>query len=139
MLTHTDWLEVVSKTVLQDVSVSMEDYIDTITTPGVPLDFIAITVLCRVYHMHVGIFTSDTIWMTSIDKKFESCLFGLVFHGDFEFSETVAVGKGDNYRTWIEDRASRGKMPSHERSFMPGQIKLEDKLEPDPQLLGLKY
>ena len=139
MLTHTDWLEVVSKTVLQDVSVSMEDYIDTITTPGVPLDFITITVLCRAYHMHIGIFTSDAIWMTSIDKKFESCFFGLVFQGDFEFSETVAVGEGDNYHVWIEDRASKGKMPSHERSFMPGQIKLEDKLEPVPQLFGLKY
>ena len=77
MLTHTDWLEVVNKTVLQDVSVSMEDYIDTITTPGVLLDFIAITVLCRAYHMHVSVFTSDAIWMTSINKKLESCLFGL--------------------------------------------------------------
>ena len=49
------------------------------------------------------------------------------------------MGEGDNYCTWIEDRASKGKMPSHERSFMPGQIKLKDKLEPVPQLLGLKY
>ena len=139
MLKHPDWLESISKTVLAEVAVSLEDYIDTITSPGVPLDFIAVTVLCRAYHMHIGIFTAAALWTTSKVKSFEVCKFALVFHGDLQFSETVQEGQSESYLQWIEDRTKKGLMPSHIRTCVPGQIKLEPKLEAVPQLLGLKY
>ena len=45
MLKHLDWVEKLCRVVLSEVNVSIEDYIDTMSTPGVPLDFTAIVVL----------------------------------------------------------------------------------------------
>ena len=45
MLKHLDWVEKLGRVVLSEVNVSIEDYIDTMSTPGVPLDFTAIVIL----------------------------------------------------------------------------------------------
>ena len=65
MLQHLNWLEQISDVVLREVNVSLEDYIDTITMPGVLLDFVALLFLCRIYHIHVTVFTSRGVWSTS--------------------------------------------------------------------------
>ena len=59
MIQHIDWLTDLMSTVWKYSKVTVEDYIDWITTPGVPMDFVAITVLCRIYHIHVGIFFNN--------------------------------------------------------------------------------
>ena len=48
MLQHLNWLEQISAVVLKEVNVSLEDYIDTMSTPGVLLDFVALMFLCCV-------------------------------------------------------------------------------------------
>ena len=54
MIQHIDWLTELMSTVRKYSKATVEDYIDRITTPGGPMDFVAITVLCRIYHIHVG-------------------------------------------------------------------------------------
>ena len=39
-------MEHLTRTVLKDANVSVEDYIDSMSTPGIPLDFCALVVLC---------------------------------------------------------------------------------------------
>ena len=58
MLANLEWIQRISRVVLHDVNVTVEDYIDTITTAGVHLDFVAVLVFCRIYHMHMAIFNS---------------------------------------------------------------------------------
>ena len=102
MLQHLDWLQKVSKIVLKDVNVSVEDYIDRITTPGVPLDFVALLALCRFYHFHVAVFTTVGVWSTARVTKDQNCLFGVVYNSNFQFTEMVGIGRGDSYCAWLE-------------------------------------
>ena len=129
MIQHIDWLHKISKIVLKDVNVSLEDYIDTITTPGVPLDFVALMALCHFYHFHVAVFTTVGVWSTARETKKNNCLFGVVYHGNFTFSETVGLGRGDAYREFLEKRRKDGKLPSHNRNCMPGSVKMESTVE----------
>ena len=64
MVQCLDWVEKLGKVVLREVNISVKDYVDTITSPGVPLDFIAIVVLCRLYHIHICIYASAGMWCT---------------------------------------------------------------------------
>ena len=125
MIQHIDWLTDLMSTVRKYSKVTVEDYIDRITTPGVPMDFVAITVLCRIYHIHVGIFFNNGAWSTCRDKHLKSSRFGIVFHGNLEFTETVHTGWTDKYHQWIVSRGQQGKMPSHTRTTMPGLLKTE--------------
>ena len=125
MIQHIDWLTDLMSTVRKYSKVTVEDYIDWITTPGVPMDFVAITVLCRIYHIHVGIFFNNGAWSTCRDKHLKSSRFGIVFHGNLEFTETVCTGWTDKYHEWIVSRGQQGKMPSHTRTAMPGLLKME--------------
>ena len=84
------WVQHISCIMLKDVKVSLEDYIDTITTPGVPIDFLAIVVLCRAYHFHLAVYTSKGVWATCRQKSINKCCiqhclqWKFHFHGDCE-------------------------------------------------------
>ena len=137
MLKHLDWLEEITKVILVDVNVSLEDYIDSMSTPGVPLDFIAIVVISRLYHIHVAVFTNSGIWSTSRSRPYKDALFGLVFNGGFAFTETVTCGKGAQYRAWLDAKGSDGTLPSHARKCFPHEMKLEAKVESVSEALRL--
>ena len=122
MIQHLPWLQQVSKVVLKDVNVLIEDYIDTVTMPRVPLDFMALLALSRFYHMHIAVFTTKGVWSTSHKTKENDSLFSVVYHGNFSFSETVYQGKGDQYCEWIAEHARQGQMPSHQRNCLPGSV-----------------
>ena len=113
MLANIEWVRKISKKVLQELNTSVEDYIDAITSEGTPLDFIGITVLSRIYHFHVGVFMKNGVWTTAHNVKAQNILFTLVFHSNFDFSETVRNGQEKNYNDWLAHRKSLGKMPSH--------------------------
>ena len=113
----------------------------TTSTPsphrGVPLDFVALLFLCQIYHIHVAVFTARGVWSTSRQTKKNDCLFAVVFNGNFKFTETVKAGCGDEYREWLQDRANKGKMPSHAKPSMPGQMKVEGSLCSLSDALGI--
>ena len=92
MLLHTEWVTSLTSTVCKYTQVPIEDYIDSITTLGVPLDFVGLTVLCHIFHIHVGVFFNNRCWCTSRAKDLSKARFGIVFHGDLKFTETVRKG-----------------------------------------------
>ena len=126
MIEHIDWLTALTSTVQKYSKVNVEDYIDRITTPGVPMDFVAITVLCRIYHIHVGVFFNNGAWSTCRDKHLKSSCFGIVFHGNLKFTETVRTGWTDKYHEWIVSRTVRENaftyMYSHAWNFKDGTV-----------------
>ena len=137
MIQHLTWLQQISEVLLREVNVSLEDYIDTMSTPGVPLDFVGLLFLSRIYHIHVAVFTTRGIWSTSRNVKKHGCLFGVVFNGNFKFTETVKVGRGNQYRAWLTDRTEKGKMPSHAKTSLPAEIKIEGTLCSLPDALDI--
>ena len=43
----------------------------------------------------------------------KDCIFGVVYHGHFNFTETVKKGKGEEYQRWLDQQQQVGRMPSH--------------------------
>ena len=136
MVQHLAWVERLSSVIVRDVNVSLEDYVDTITTPGVPLDFVALVVLCRIYHIHVAVYTSQGLWSTCRKKDIRQCLFGIVYNGEFQFTETVKHGKGKQYHVWLQERFEQGKLPSH-RPEVKQELALDEKLCSVPEALSV--
>ena len=104
MITNMDWVLNIDKTVLK--STSLEDYIDTVTTPGVPIDPICVLVLACMFHFHIAIFTSKGVLGTCKDRSLKKCRFRLIFHGGTEFSETVKVGHSEWYSQFLDAHAA---------------------------------
>ena len=128
MLGHLDWINQISEIVLTEVNVSVEDYIDSITSPGVPIDFVAIVALCRMYHIHLAVYTAKGMWSTSRERHIKNCLFGVLYRGNFEFTEVIREGSNDDYTRWLEMRQEQGKLPSHNRTAFPDEVKTEHKV-----------
>ena len=103
MLQRVDWVEHLTRVVLKDANISVEDYIDSMWTPGIPLDFCALVILCCIYHINVTVYTSQGLWATCHKKDIRNCLFGIVFNGNFKFTETLKEGKGEEYREWLHE------------------------------------
>ena len=127
MLKRVAWLQHISHVVLQEVGVSVEDYIDMITTSGVPLDFISMVVLCQIYHFHVAIYMSTGVWATCRSKSIKDCLFGVAYNGNFDFTETVKLGKGEDYNRWLDQQHKIRKMSSHDLMDVLPEFKFESK------------
>ena len=125
MLEHIEWITSLTSTVHKYTEVPVEDYIDLITTPGVPLDFVGLTVLCHIFHIHVGVFFNNGCWCTSCKKDLSKARFGIVFHRDLKLTETVHKGWSEKYLFWIQTRQAQGRMPSHNRTHVPGLLKHE--------------
>ena len=128
MLGHLPWIHQISEIILTEVNMSIKDYIDTITTPGVPLDFVAIVALCRAYHIHLAVYTSKGLWSTSRQRSIKNCLFGVLFYGSFEFTELITEGSYDDYTRWLEMHRKQGKLPSHNTLEIKKEVKVEGKL-----------
>ena len=103
MLQRVDWVERLTRVILKDANGSVEDYIDSMQTPGIPLDFCALVILCRIYHIHGAVYTSQGLWATCRKRDIRNCLFGIVSNGNFKFTETVKEGKGEEYKEWLHE------------------------------------
>ena len=137
MCRRIGWIDHISRIVLKEVNISVEDYINTITTPGFPLDFIGIIVLCRIYHFHLAVYTSTGVWATCRAKSIKDCIFGVVYNGHFKFTETVKKGMEQNYQRWIDQQQQLGRMPSHDLNEKPSESEVETKFTTVQQALQL--
>ena len=106
-----DWVLNIGKNVLK--STSLEDYIDTVTLPGVPIDPVCVLVLAHMFHFHIAIFVSKGVWSTCKDRSLKKCRFRLIFHGGTEFSETMKVGQSEWYSQFLDAHAANGALLSH--------------------------
>ena len=70
-------------------------------------------------------------------KDIHQCLSGIVYNGEFNFTETVKVVKGEQYRLWLSEHQQAGKLPSHDRVCMPRQVETEHKICTVPEVLNI--
>ena len=52
---HLDWIKTVGSKILNAKHIHVEDYANDITSGLVPFDELAILVVCRTYHIHIGV------------------------------------------------------------------------------------
>ena len=52
---HLDWIKAVGSRILQAKKIRVEDYANDITSGLVPFDELAILVVARMYHIHIGV------------------------------------------------------------------------------------
>ena len=112
-MNRLNWVEKISACVLKQCDQSLEDYIDEITTPGVPLDAIALLVFTWMYKIHIAIFTAKGIWAMCHDTMLKKVWFVLLWYGENKFMETVKIGKSENYKYWIHEQSTLQRTPSH--------------------------
>ena len=112
MLSRLDWFESVSRKFVQAEKISVEAYIDNLHTPGTPLDLLAVFVLARLYHFHVGLFLNAGMWCTNVHKNMGACKLVLMFEGKTDFHETYKGGE-QPYLESLNYYTAKGFMPSH--------------------------
>ena len=72
----------------------VEDYANDITSGLVPFDELAILVVCRMYHIHVGVVLNDRVWYTSSAEKPDEIAFHLLFHGGVHYLDSCTGNWG---------------------------------------------
>ena len=91
---HLDWIKTVGSKILNAKHICVEDYANDITSGLVPFDELAILVVSRMYHIHVGVVLKDRVWYTSSANKPEECLFYLLFHGGVHYLDSCTGNWG---------------------------------------------
>ena len=119
MLANSEWMLAIGKSVLEKWDTTLEDYIDTVTTPGAELDAVCILAIAKLFNIHVAIFLKKGVWCTSKDRSLKNCRLGLIYHGNGEFSETVREGQSAKYFQFLSQFTKSGELLSHQRTRMP--------------------
>ena len=91
---HLDWIKTVGSKILNTKHIRVEDYANDITSGLVPFDELAILVVCRMYHIHVGVVLKERVWYNSSAKKPEDCAFYLLFHGSVHYLDSCTGNWG---------------------------------------------
>ena len=123
-MSRLDWFEKVSSHFLQENSTSVEVYIYSISTPGIPLDLLALYMIARLYRFHFGLVLNHGQWCTSVTKEMHRCTFILLFRGPTEFVETCHTNGAERYLKSLVHSTKQGLMPSHCTDMK--QVKQED-------------
>ena len=112
-MSQLDCFEKVSSHFLLQNSTSVEAYIDSISTPGMPFDILALYVIAQLYHFHFGLVLNCEQWCTSVTKEMHHCTFILLFLGPTEFVETCHTDCAEQYLKSLVHSEKNGLMPSH--------------------------
>ena len=112
-MSRLDWFEKMSSHFLRENSTSVEAYIDSISTLGIPLDLLALYVIARLYRFHFGLVLNRGQWCTSVTKEMHRCTFILLFQGPTEFVETCHTDAAERYLKSLVHSTKQGLMPSH--------------------------
>ena len=94
VLKHLDWIKTIGSKILNAKKLRVEDYTNDITSGLVPFDELAILVVCRMYHIHVGVVLNDRVWYTSSAKKPDEIAFHLLFHGGVHYLDSCTGNWG---------------------------------------------
>ena len=85
---HMDWIKGISKKFLSEKGIHVEDYANDITSGLDPLDKLGIFIVCRMYHIHVGVVLKDCVWYTNSAEKPDEYLFYLLFEGGVTYLDS---------------------------------------------------
>ena len=111
---HLDWIKAVGSRILQAKKIHVEDYANDITSGLVPFDELAILVVARMYHIHIGVVLRDRVWYTSSAEKPDEIAFHLLFHGGVQYLDSCTGNWGyasPNHAVTLDITASPQAQP----------------------------
>ena len=111
---HLDWIKAVGSRILQAKKIRVEDYANDITSGLVPFDELAILVIARMYHIHIGVVLRDHVWYTSSAEKPDEIAFHLLFHGGVQYLDSCTGNWGyasPNHAVTLDITASPQAQP----------------------------
>ena len=111
---HLNRIKVVGSRILQAKKIRVEDYANDITSGLVPFDELAILVVARMYHIHIGVVLRDRVWYTSSAEKPDEIAFHLLFHGGVQYLDSCTGNWGyasPNHTVTLDITASPQAQP----------------------------
>ena len=85
---HRDFVEKISKDILTRKKLTLDDYISTVSTPGVPIDEIGLLILTRMYHLKLCVLLRNHYWCALNGSDVSQSEIIIVFHGKLQFTDT---------------------------------------------------
>ena len=113
LMSRLDFFTQVSTQYLTQAETSAEDYIDKISTEGIPLDLLGIFLIARLYQFHIAVVFHKGVWMTNKDNDWTKTMFTLVFQGVQNYSETCKEGQSGLYLQSLVNKTNSALMPPH--------------------------
>ena len=92
MMTHKYFLEAVGGFLIRKKGQQIEEYMDYIVQPQVPIDEIAIVSLSRMWKIHVCVFLEGKYWTTNKDEALNKATIYLVYLGKNVYHDTTRKG-----------------------------------------------
>ena len=89
------WINKVGAKYLAKIGLKVEDYCNDFTSFSQPWDQLALLILARTYHRHIGVYTRNGVWSTRHDNSMKDCIMYLAFNGGSDFSDTVQTGSNE--------------------------------------------
>ena len=121
-----DWIAKVGDTYLKKIDVKVEDYCNDLCDLSVPLDQLALLILARTYHRHIGVFTKHGIWSTRYDNSMRDCIMYLVFNGEQDFCDTVSTGYNEYESVTVQPGIKASRRLSPLRWYRPSSSSSSD-------------
>ena len=121
-----DWIAKVGDTYLKKIDAKVEDYCNDLCDLSVPLDQLALLILARTYHRHIGVFTKHGIWSTRYDNSMRDCIMYLVFNGEQDFCDTVSTGYNEYENVTVQPGIKASRRLSPLRWYRPSSSSSSD-------------
>ena len=93
---HAKWIADVGSVFLAKKGLKVSDYLENITSPGVPLDELALLIFARMYHDQIAIICQDRVVYSSLKATMHDCRFILVYGGGVTFYLAANRGPEDS-------------------------------------------
>ena len=90
--THKYFVEAVVGILLRRKGFTIDEYMDMICEPRIPIDEVAIVLLAHLYKIHVCIFIGGKYFITNQDKALDKTTIYLVYCGKNVFYDTTSKG-----------------------------------------------
>ena len=105
---HKQWIASVGKSFIKKKGLELNEYLENLISPKVPMDELGLLIMARMYHSHVAVIMYDWTWTSGFDLQPTQCHFVLAYCGGLHFLATCDRLASDmvDYKTFLRTIAS---------------------------------
>ena len=86
-----EWIQDISKNLLEAKGCTLQEYLDSFLRPEIPLDEIGIMIFARFAHRHVAVLCNNKHWITSSDNDIYKADVVLLYRGNCKFVRAIPL------------------------------------------------
>ena len=101
---HKVWIMNVGITFIAKKGLSIDEYLDNLLSPNVPIDELGLLIIVWMYHAHIAVIMYDWTWTTGFDLQPSDCKFVLAYCGGLDFYATCdrVEGMDQDYEIFLK-------------------------------------